>query len=718
MRRLCLALFLAIIIFFPAAAVRAAGKVVIMSLNRTALSRLVSSPSMAPWLTRGSLGLVNTSTGGRLTTENIYATLGAGSRALGTEHTRLAFTAGEEYNGIVARDIFSRHQGIQAKGQVLHLGAADLEKVNNTLQHPVRPGLLGETLRAGQKVTAVIGNADGQGYGREAVAFLADSDGQVALGDVSRNILRRDAFFPFGWRMDREKVWERFDELYPRADVILVDWGDTARLDEYRSLLRNQVAVDLEESVFADVAWFLAQLSGRLQPDDILALISPLPPAGVSGGNLLTYLAVLGGPFPAHGFLTSSTTRRPGLVSATDVAPLVLERTGLPVPGGMLGMTVTPVDGGGISRLLRMQAEIDRVYRLRPPMMRTYVFFQIVFVLGALLNMFVRVVPFKRFEAPLLGLLTVPVLLLYLPLHTIPPVWGFTLTVVAVIMAVFLLQRATGHIVKKLAVIGLVTSVSITADLLRNAPLMKMSVLGYDPVSGARYYGLGNEYMGVLVGSTVLGASAALFLAARYRRWLLPVTAFYFLVVLLVVAAPGGGANFGGTVTAFTAFIVALPVLAQIRPGWRNGLAALALLGLTAGVVYYINVRVPENVQSHLGRTVGLFERDGWQALRDVAARKAAMNVRLFRYSQWSRAFLAFLAVFAVLVYRPRWVLRDVHRLYPELTAGFLGIIAGSIAAFLVNDSGVVAAATTLLYAGVPVIILSAAVIIQNGANT
>ena len=33
---------------------------------------------------------------------------------------------------------------------------------------------------------------------------------------------------------------------------------------------------------------------------------------------------------------------------------------------------------------------------------------------------------------------------------------------------------------------------------------MRYSPLGYDPVGGARFYGIGNEYMGVLVGSSIL----------------------------------------------------------------------------------------------------------------------------------------------------------------------------------------------------------------------
>ena len=690
----------------------AEGKVVIVALTRASLIEAAANESMAPWLLRGSVSLLNISTAARPTSEHLYVTLGAGSRAIAPESVKLALSQHEEYLGVEAGALFLRHQGKKPSGQILHLGMAEMERVNRALQHPVQPGLLGDALREGGKVSAVIGNADSLVLAREAVAMLADSAGEVALGDVSKAVLKQDELFPFGWRTDREKVWQTFESIYSGADVVLVDWGDFIRLQKYRQHLREPVAKRLENEIFSDVSWFLNRVFVKLFPEDVLILLLPL---STEQGDVsqFGFLAALGGPFPPGGLLTSATTRRAGIVAATDVAPLVLEQVGLPTPGKMLGMTISVANPGGVPELLQMQTEIGRIFRLRPLLMKTYVFFQIVLVLGALFNMFVRIMPMRRFEAPLLGLMLFPLLVLLLPLHKVSMVMSFVLVSLAVMIAATLLQKLLHEPVQRFAAVAVSTSLALVLDLLRDAPLMKVSVLGYDAVSGARYYGLGNEYMGVLVGSTVLAVVTVLALASRYRRALYPVAAIYFLFVLLLIVAPGGGANFGGTITAVAAFVVTSMVLAQVRPGWRNGLAVLALLTVVAVVAVFLNLRVPQTAQSHLGRTIALLERDGWQALQDVIYRKAAMNVRLFRYSQWSRAFLAFLGVMAVLFYRPRGVLRDVQQMYPLLVAGFLGIIAGSVAAFLVNDSGVVAAATTLLYAGVPVILLTGRVVEQ-----
>lgn len=694
-----------------------AGKVVIVALSRTSLDRVAADKNMAPWLGRGSVGLLNASTATRPLPEHVYVTLGAGSRALGRESSRLGLNSTEEYVGFAAEEIYVRHMGEQTESQVLHLGIAEIIRANQALQHPVQPGLLGDTLRQGGKVGAVIGNADTHELSREAVLFLADSNGQVDLGDVGEGILRQDAQFPYGWRTDRHQVWESFHTLYPQADVLLVDWGDLSRLDDYRSLLSDAVLQELEAEIYQDVSWFLTQAVKELTPDDLLILLLPIPPTGETGGGLLGFMSVMGGNFPPGGELTSASTRRPGLITVTDVAPLILSHLELPIPSAMLGRSVGYGAPTQVSELLQMQSDIDRVFTLRPPLLRTYVLCQIIFVLGALANMFVRLFPAKWFVGPLMGLLIVPLVLLLLPLYAVSQFWGFVLTIFSVFLAVVILQKSFSGPVVRFAAIAASTSLLLVVDLLRDAPLIKMSVLGYDPVSGARYYGLGNEYMGVLVGATVLGTTALLTIFPRFRRYALSAVAIYFFTVLLIIVSPSGGANFGGTITAMAAFIVTLLVLGKFRPGWRSGLSALAVLFAVGAIALFVNLRVPQDAQSHLGRTVALLQSDGWQTLQDVASRKAAMNISLFRYSQWSRAFLVFLAVLTVLFYRPRGMLHDIHRRKPDLTAGFLGIIAGSVTAFLVNDSGVVAAATTLIYAGVPIIILAAEMMEKTQQN-
>lgn len=704
-----------IICWSSSVAAQQPGKVVIVTINRTSLMQAAADKSMAPWFARGSVGLLNISTAARPLPIHLYVTMGAGSRAIGADSARLAYMADEQNNGVAASETFFRRTSIAPEGKILHLGMAEINRLNQELRHPVQPGLLGEMLRQNGMVAAVIGNADGLLVSREAVTFLADGSGQVPLGDVSRQTLKKDNAFPFGWRIDREKVWSIFQEVFNKADVVLVEWGDFSRLDEYRLLMATAPALAREQEIFQDLSWFLDRVFAKLSPADILLLISPLSPAAERGR--FGYMVAIGSQFPPGALLSSDTTRRPGLAAITDIAPTILAEQVLRIPPAMLGMPVSAGGYGGPSALLEMQNQIGRIFQLRVPLLRGYVFMQIVIVLGALINLFARFVSFSRFESLLLALLTVPPLLLILPLQLLSPEAGFILVGFTVIITVALIKRFVKRQLLQFAVLALSTSALIVVDLLCGAELMKVSVLGYDPVSGARYYGLGNEYMGVLVGSSVLAFTAVISLLPRFKSLFIMLTVVTFLGLVLLIVAPAGGANFGGMVTALTAYFVTLVLLCQIRPSWISAAVALILLTAISAGALYINLRLPQPEQSHLGRTVGLFQEGGWQVIQDVVFRKAEMNSRLFRYSLWSRAFLAFLIMLAVLFYRPYGILHEMRKCFPQLSAGFWGIIVGSVAAFLFNDSGVVAAATTLLYAGVPIILLAGRIVGQMPEN-
>ncbi|HZK25482.1 MAG TPA: hypothetical protein VFC74_08845 [Oscillospiraceae bacterium] len=710
MKKALLFSFFCLLLLTNPAQAAAAGKVVIVSLSRTSTQQLADDENMATWLAQSAVGLLNTGTASNAVSRHLYVTMGAGSRALGNDSTRLAFLQEEEYNGTPAQIIFTRHQGSTASGRIVHVGMADLIYANQTLNYPVQPGLLGDALHAGGKKTAVIGNADASQVNREAAAILADSKGEIDFGQVGTAILLDDAAFPYGLRLHKEQVWQIFRELYAKTDVILIDWGDTARLDMYRTQLRQQVAKQLEEEIFRDIDWLLERLTAVLHRDDLLLLLAAVPPNGAAAAETLGLVAVRGGSFLPGRLVTSATTQRAGLAAVTDLAPLVLTQLGLALPQAMIGRPLQLAGSGNVQDLLAMQSTIDRIYRLRSPLLRVYVICQIIFVLGALLNLFLRLIPAKYFESALLGLLSFPLLLLYLPLAQLSLSLSFIVCTAAVVIVVLLLQKLLAGPIERFALIACATSLSLLIDIFRDAQLMQISVLGYDPVSGARYYGLGNEYMGIWVGTTVLGVTALTTLAPRWRKWLLGLSTILFAGIALLMVAPNGGANFGGTLTAIAAFITTLAVLFNFRFSWKSASITVVSLVAVAILAILINIYVPQNLQSHLGRTLVLLQQQGWQALKDIIIRKGSMNLKLFRYSQWSRVLLAFLGVLAVLFYRPQGILVDIHKMYPDLAAGFLGIIAGSVTALLVNDSGVVAAATTLLYAGVPLIILASRV--------
>lgn len=237
--------------------------------------------------------------------------------------------------------------------------------------------------------------------------------------------------------------------------------------------------------------------------------------------------------------------------------------------------------------------------------------------------------------------------------------------------------------------LGTVTALAIAGDALLGAWLQQRSILGYDAIAGARYYGIGNEYMGVLLGSTLLAVSG--FLGKRKG-----VTGLIFAVVTILLMLPGVGANFGGTLSALLGFSAALTGLAFFRIRKHRRLAVLVLLSVGLALV----ILNTGSRQSHVGRFFAAVisePAEFWLAVR----RKLDMAWRLVRWSLWSRAFAAlFIGALCMLGAKRHRLAKKLGGHWPHVR----GSMVTALGALLLNDSGVVAAATTLLYLTLPLL--------------
>jgi hypothetical protein len=131
----------------------------------------------------------------------------------------------------------------------------------------------------------------------------------------------------------------------------------------------------------------------------------------------------------------------------------------------------------------------------------------------------------------------------------------------------------------------------------------------------------------------------------------------------------------------------------------------LGTVVVMAGFAAFDLFRPPE-AQSHIGRAANLIIHGGVGEMFNIAIRNVEMNLKLIKYTLWSRVFLLSLLALSVLFYRPLGVLRRINEHYPDLTQGFIGVLVGSIVALVFNDSGIVAAATMMIYASATLIYL------------
>jgi len=102
--------------------------------------------------------------------------------------------------------------------------------------------------------------------------------------------------------------------------------------------------------------------------------------------------------------------------------------------------------------------------------------------------------------------------------------------------------------------------------------------------------------------------------------------------------------------------------------------------------------------QSHLGKLAQLISNSGISSAFPLFLRKIRMNLTLIEYTIWTKALLSFIIVLWVLFYRPRGHLAKLAVGFPASFKGSWSAVVGSAAALLANDSGIVSAATALLY--------------------
>lgn len=188
--------------------------------------------------------------------------------------------------------------------------------------------------------------------------------------------------------------------------------------------------------------------------------------------------------------------------------------------------------------------------------------------------------------------------------------------------------------------------------------------------SGIRFYGIGNEYMGLLIGAALMSVP---------KKWLGLVGAG----ITLLLGLPMLGANAGGAMAACVAFFPP-----SKKSWWRVGLPFVVVFALAG-----LDRLLPGVAQSHIGQAAG----KGPSAWGEIILRKLAMNARL------TVAGPTLVAIVAVGI--GGWQLKKLFGgLDAELRGRVVQALWGAGAAIAFNDSGTVAA--LLLLAPVLVVCL------------
>lgn len=641
------------------------------------------------------LGFLNTRGGGGEAVSGSYLSIGAGARAVGLSGAA-GFYQGEQ----AGKELYRRHTGLEPTS-IVQPKIAQIRGAQ-TVNYRIEPGALGTAFIDADLPLRVLGNSDGiEPYAWAALVGM-DGRGRVWEGSIGSEFTILDPSYPYGLRTDYGRLLDAV--LSAEETLVIVDLGDPFRLDQYQSQLVESQRQNMRRLIVQEANLFVDDVVRNSSTQTVVLLISPYPAEQDARKGFWLTPALCWG--VADGLLTSGTTRWPGLITNMDVAPTILKLLEIEHRQPFIGRPafVAPASvSDAVTRLESMAGKIEYLSRYRGQVLRAVVIAQILTYSAVLVVLIVSTfLPDWAVRTLQLGLL----LLIILPFGLL--LWSRAPLIVLLSFVIICFLRIKGFGVAPL--VGIIcagTTVTLIVDVLLGSWLMRYSFLGYDPIGGARFYGLGNEFMGVLVGSTLMAWATFVEHKKIAGRWRNALGILLFGLVTLVVGLPSLGTNVGGAISAVVGFGFAWITFAQKRIRWHTVVTVALATILVLGVLMLIDSANSHGEQSHIGQTVELVRRDGPAALVLIIIRKLSMNLKLLRYSMWSNALIvALVGMGASFIWPSKYIcwLKENH---PFIAKGIVGVVIASTAAFLFNDSGVVAAATCLGFASSTLLLLA-----------
>jgi len=689
-------------------------KVVLITIDKLSLDELAEAD--APFLKKlakeGTVGLLNCRSAGFIVSNNTYLTIGCGAYANGGAFGEEAFNSKEIVDGpagLEAGKVFEHRTGlIPPEGSIVNLGIADIARRNAELPYAAVPGLLGSILKESGFKVAVLGNADINDEAHREVCLIAmDEKGIVLLGDVGSSLYLKDPSVLGGYRTNYDILLSSARGFLKKADLLVIELGDISRIDSQSKLADETVVVAQKTKALKNIDQFVGSLLGTANSKDTLVIIaSPTPSLAMLKEKARLNPLIISGPDFKGGTLSSDTTRRHGIVTNTDIAPTIFSFLGTEIPYQASGRPIFAVSQNEpVPYLLNLKAKATAIYQTRNTVLTMLTLF---IVASILISLFIA---FAKYQGKtikkekhiisqllLLWVLSLPLAFLFQPTFVtkLPGGAAFFSFALALILAVLSFWRCGKNTFQPIMVISIATSFALLCDAILGSKLMLQSFLGSCPIAGGRFYGLGNTYMGTVVGSSIVGITALTAKFHKNRRSALIIVTLFLLAVCVVIGYSKFGANVGGLITMLGASLITWIKLKGERVSWRRFLY-IALIALLFFALIISADLLAGSGQSHAGRALEFIKTGGTGAVFDIMSRKLTMNIRGIKSTPWG----GILAVIVLLLPMALTRLEQSKQMTSELRwffQGLMGVSAGAIFALIFNDTGIVAAGMIIVY--------------------
>jgi len=465
----------------------------------------------------------------------------------------------------------------------------------------------------------------------------------------------------------------------------------------------------------------LATIAAALPADTTLLVTAP----GAPSKPPHLQLALADGPGYSSGLLNAVSTRQPGLIVLTDLTPTVLGWLGAPEsastgPPQTVGAHVTRGDRGSLAatvQALTGRDTAEQVWRDTHDEFFWAYSLADAAVLAAIglaswgaapeqrrrrargwrvAGVFAAAVPVGTFLANLVPWSTTA--------HPAAWLYGVSVALALVIAGAALLGCRHRGPLAPLGVICLFTVAVLGVDVMTGSGLQLETPFGLSVLEAGRFYGIGNEALGIYGLSGLFGAAwLALVLLRRYSPSRRPAVLAVAAVATFTVFAsgwPGFGGKVGGTIAMVPCFLLLGMVVAGTRLNWRR-ILLVAVSGLALFAVFaLISYLVPATGHSDIGVFAGntLHGRSGGLLLRKINSNLGSLSVNAF-----SPLIPIVAIVTGLMLWRPAWFrLTTMPAAFAAepLLRPVLGVLwLMPVLGWLANDSGVIVAAAVLPFA-------------------
>ncbi len=661
--------------------------IIIFSIDKVESVELLKCnlPAIREFLEESACGLMNVRTGtGYNNSESGYLTLGSGNRSVTPPYHGGAYKLEGSSASGKASSFWRWSTGIE--GEKNDLVVPEIGWILNRSESEdlsVQPGLLGEIFRINGWKTFLIGDKDTFIEPSRSGAYaIMDRDGIVDSGMVGAEINIPDQSFPYRYRFNPEQVLAEISRLLKPRSLILVEFGDFARLDRFREEMLPEQYIKLKQEAWERLALFI---QNRPAGHYRMVMLSPsLSKEGISKRSMLAAIVIRGAGYK-KGLLTSGTTNWYGLVANIDLLPSLISMAGLQAMDSFSGRVIRSLASQDhLEKLEKINHKINMMNSSQRSLLDWYLWIISTGWLAVTLSIILK----KRLGSGFLLIIVavLPFAMLMLPMLPTGTWHEGGLFLLTIGFTVILMKLKTAN--QRYLILSALLWGGLIMDQITGWNLIRFSALGYSAVAGSRYYGMGNEYMGVFLAVSLV--LAHLITQTAKRKW--PALLILFLSVF-TLGWPQLGINFGGTLAALVGFSFYAVNLYSLD--WNNRILWAGFGGLILVVVFvglWDNFREPD-VQTHLGRFFQLLIDQNLGQTWQIFSRKAAMNLKLLIYSAWTKTIMLALGIGIL----KRLTTKEIMVEARERLVWHSLLISG-FAALLINDSGVVAFGTCLAY--------------------